>query len=171
MQRLPWIHRKFQFDIPPGWMPNILERLHGTSARIRQMTRDLSDSHASLQPNDQWSVKQHIGHLTDLELLHTGRVSDFIFREPILRAADMSNAKTNQAGHNNKSLSVLINEFEHDRNNFIWHLKKLDEDTQQFASLHPRLKTYMRPVDMAYFTAEHDDHHLASMRMIIAGIL
>jgi hypothetical protein len=28
----------------------------------------------------------------------------------------------------------------------------------------------MRPVDMAYFTAEHDDHHLASMRTLIEKI-
>jgi len=28
----------------------------------------------------------------------------------------------------------------------------------------------MRPVDMAFFTAEHDDHHLASIREIMNRI-
>jgi len=35
---------------------------------------------------------------------------------------------------------------------------------------HPRLKVRMRLVDLAYFVAEHDDHHLASM-VIIARTL
>ena len=166
MQRMPWLNRKFYFEIPPGWMPNVLERLHGTGLRIQQITNGISDSHATFQPNDKWSIKQHIGHLTDLETLHTGRVSDFIFREPILRPADLSNEKTNLAAHNKRSIDELVNDFLTARKNLIWHLEKLDEDTQQFASLHPRLKTQMRPVDMAYFTAEHDDHHLASMRYI-----
>src|SRR5688572_25187447 len=102
MQRMPWINRRFHFEIPPGWMPNVLERLQGTGTRIQQITNGISDSLASFQPNEKWSIKQHIGHLTDLETLHTGRVSDFIFREPILRPADMANEKTNLAGHNEK---------------------------------------------------------------------
>jgi len=30
-------------------------------------------------------------------------------------------------------------------------------------ALHPRLQQPMRVLDMAFFTAEHDDHHLARM--------
>jgi hypothetical protein len=29
---------------------------------------------------------------------------------------------------------------------------------------HPRLGTPMRLIDLAYFVAEHDDHHLARLR-------
>jgi hypothetical protein len=36
--------------------------------------------------------------------------------------------------------------------------------------LHPRLKQPMRLVDHLYFVAEHDDHHLATIReMMEAG--
>ncbi len=170
MQRTPWIKRKFHFKIPPGWLPNIIERLRGTEPRLRQMTSGISDSMAGLKFLEKWCIKEHIGHLTDLETLHMGRINDFIFRQPVLRAADMTNTKTYLALHNKKAVEVLIKEFKEERENFIKHLLLLDELTSQYISLHPRLKTYMRPVDMAYFTAEHDDHHLASIRIILSHL-
>lgn len=167
MQRTPWIKRKFHFKIPPGWLPNIIERLRGTESRLRLMTKGITDSGAGLKFLEKWSIKENIGHLTDLESLHMGRINDLIFKQPVLRAADMTNTKTNLALHNTKDVETLIEEFSEERANFIKHLLMLDELTQQFTSQHPRLKTAMRPVDMAYFTAEHDDHHLASIRIII----
>jgi len=169
MERTPWIKRKFHFKIPPGWLPNILERLHGTEFRLLKLTETISNETASFKPLEKWSIKEHIGHLTDLEALHIGRVNDFIFKLPVLRSADMTNAKTHMAPHNIKSIDALINEFAEERKTLIHHLKMLNEDILQFASLHPRLKTFMRPVDMAYFTAEHDDHHLASIRSLCTG--
>jgi hypothetical protein len=32
--------------------------------------------------------------------------------------------------------------------------------------VHPRLQQPMRVVDMAFFVAEHDDHHLARMTQL-----
>ena len=167
MQRTKWTDRKFNFNIPEGWLPNILERLIGTEIRLNALTAALSNDEASYKPNGRWSIKEHIGHLSDLEELHEGRIDDFIAGNEILRAADMSNAKTNQAAHNNKSIQQLIQEFATKRNIFISRLEKLNDTTQQFRSLHPRLQAIMKPVDMAFFTAEHDDHHLASIREII----
>jgi hypothetical protein len=162
-----WTERTFSFGIPPGWMPNVLERLRGTSVRLRDLTANLSEAQTSIRPEGKWSIKEHIGHLSDLEELHTGRLDDFITREKILRAADMSNAKTEGASHHEKSLQKLLNDFSIKRRHFIHRLSQLDEDTCQFASKHPRLKKMMKPVDIAYFTAEHDDHHLAGIRRIV----
>ncbi|HET9486764.1 MAG TPA: hypothetical protein VFO54_04995, partial [Chryseosolibacter sp.] len=39
-------------------------------------------------------------------------------------------------------------------------------------SLHPRLNVMMNPVDLAYFDAEHDDHHLvkiSEIQLALAG--
>jgi hypothetical protein len=33
--------------------------------------------------------------------------------------------------------------------------------------MHPRLKVPMTPVDLAWFDAEHDDHHLVKINFII----
>jgi hypothetical protein len=170
MERTKWTERKFTFDFPEGWMPNILERLAGTQARLYEMTRNISAAQAALKAGNKWSMKENIGHLTDLEDLHEGRIDDFRERKTTLRAADMSNKKTVEAGHNAKSVDQLINEFGVRREQFIKRLLLLDDATQQFKSLHPRLQIMMRPVDVAYFTAEHDDHHLADIRVILNSL-
>lgn len=167
MQRTPWIERKFNFDFPEGWIYNIMERLRGTSVRLKNISEQLNHNQLTRKKGKAWSIQEHIGHLLDLEALHEGRFDDFLERKKVLRAADMSNAKTEAAHHNNADITRLLNDFEQSRNCFISRLKALDDDTQRFQSLHPRLQIMMRPVDMAYFTSEHDDHHLASIRMLI----
>lgn len=167
MERTKWTERKFSFEFPAGWLPDILTRLRGTQARIREMTHALSDEDASYKPAGKWSIKENIGHLSDLEELHEGRIDDFLARKEALRAADMSNAKTFAAAHNEKKLEQLIREFSEKRNRFIMRIEKLDDETQNFKSLHPRLQVLMRPADVAFFTAEHDDHHLADIHEIL----
>jgi|SRR6185436_4876576 len=167
MQRAKWTERKFSFDFPAGWLPDILTRLRGTPARLREMTINLPDQDASLKPEGKWSIKENIGHLSDLEELHEGRIDDFLSKKETLRAADMSNAKTYAADHNKKSVEQLISEFSEKRKQFVRRLEKLDDETQNFQSVHPRLKVIMRPCDMAFFTAEHDDHHLADIHEIL----
>jgi hypothetical protein len=167
MHRLKWVDRKFNFDVPPGWLPNICARLNGTGPRLKDLVRSLSDRQCSEKPNGKWSIKEHIGHLSDLEKLHEGRLQDFINRKEVLRAADMQNVATEQAQHNQKSVETLIEDFVRNRNGFIKALRELDDETHSFVSQHPRLRIPMKPVDMATFTAEHDDHHLASIAEII----
>jgi hypothetical protein len=168
MTRTKWTERKFTFDFPEGWMFNIIERLRGTTARLYWISASLTEDQITYKPDGQWSIKEHIGHLSDLEELHEGRIGDFLARKEILRAADMSNAKTETANHNERSFEELLSEFTRKRNVLVSRLYDLDDETLLFRSLHPRLQVSMRPVDMAYFTAEHDDHHLASIREIIS---
>ena len=170
MDRTPWTDRKFTFDFPEGWIYDILERLRGTHVRMLDISGGLTEEQMEIKPEGKWSIKEHLGHLGDLEELHMGRLEDFIARKEMLRAADMSNAKTNLANHNGKSRAALIENFIRKREPFISALEKMDDATQLFKSTHPRLKTFMRPVDVAFFTAEHDDHHLASIREIISKI-
>lgn len=167
MERSKWTDRTFTFDYPEGWLPNILERLRGTAARINELTALLSDDDASFKPNGKWSIKENIGHLNDLENLHEGRIDDFLSRKETLRAANMQNIQTEQANHNNKSLQQLLLDFIHKRKQFVARLEQLDDETMKFKALHPRLKIPMRPVDLAFFTSEHDDYHLADMRQIL----
>ncbi len=167
MDRTKWIDRVFTFDLPEGWLTNVTERLWGTVPRLLAMTRGLQDPAASFQPAGKSSIKQHIGHLIDLEDLHQGRIDDFLERKGVLRAADMNNVKTNEARHNEKTCVELIDAFTQKRNHFVERLHSLDDDTLRVKSLHPRLQVLVRPIDIAYFTAEHDDHHLADIRQLI----
>ena len=167
MQRTKWLDRKFSFDYPEGWIFNILERLRGTVPRLRDMTSGLSESHAALRFNDKWSIKEHIGHLSDLEPLWDGRLDDFMAGLDTLRAADMSNAATTAANHNEKTLAQLIDEFARRRYQLLAKFEQLPDEVHMQQALHPRLLVMMRPVDAAYFTAEHDAHHLCDIYNLI----
>jgi len=148
-----------------GVLPAIIERLAGTPARVEELTSGLDDQLLTMKPGDKWSIKEEIGHLSDLEPLWSGRLDDFI--NPELAAADLTNRKTREANHNETSFSTLLGNFRQERGRLVAKLMSLDEDHLLHTALHPRLKTPMRVIDLAYFVAEHDDHHLASIREII----
>ncbi len=131
------------------------------------MTRGLAANVLTHKPHGKWSILEHIGHLIDLEEVHEGRIDDFRRRLPVLRAADMKNKKTEDAGHNAKPLAALLHEFRESRTHFMNRLSNADDETVAFASRHPRLNQPMRMVDMAFFVAEHDDHHLTAIRLLI----
>jgi len=169
MKRTLWVERKFTFDFPEGWIFNILERLRGTTPRILDITNYLTDDHLSYQMDNKWSIKEHIGHLYDLEFLHIKRIQQIKNSLPELTGADMSNQLTNESKHNDQTVENLINSFNEKRLAFLAEFENLSDDDQYFKSLHPRLRIFMRPVDLAYFTAEHDDHHLRSMRALVPG--
>jgi hypothetical protein len=167
MKRSLWTERKFNFDQPEGWLPDVIERLQGTPLRLALMVQSVNEEKLAAKPGEIWSIKENIGHLTDLETLHDGRIDDFLARKSMLRAADMENIKTRQANHNNQEIEILLNSFITAREAFVQRLMEIDDETQFFKSMHPRLQVPMRLIDMAFFTAEHDDHHLASIRELM----
>lgn len=167
IEQVNWIERRFNFDFPVGMFPVIVERLRGTIARIEADTAGISQEIASARIAEKWSVLEQIGHLMDLDDLTEGRIDDFIAGLPALRAADMSNARTNNANYNSRSLSELIQEFRTVRTRLIKRLESLDSDVIARSAMHPRLNQPMRVVDLAYFVAEHDDHHLTKVGQII----
>ena len=160
----PWIQRRFHFDFPIGLFPSIVERLRGTPARLEEMLRPLPPRILTTRAENKWSIQEHVGHLFDLEELHEGRISDFLSGAKVLRAADMENRKTNEADHNSKPIERILQQFRESRERFVGRLELLSEAEIALVSLHPRLGQPMRLVDMAYFVAEHDDHHLARIR-------
>jgi hypothetical protein len=159
--RLPWFDRRFAFDLPEDLFPVVVERLRGTPARIEDKVRGLSPAVLTRREGDAWSIQEHLGHLLDLDGLHDGRLDDFLAGATILRAADLTNRKTHEAGYNQRPLADLLQAFRRER--FVARLDAWDEGLISRTALHPRLNQPMRVIDMALFTAEHDDHHLARM--------
>lgn len=160
---LRWTDRPFAFNLPEELFPVVVERLRGTPARIEDKVRGLSPALLTHRDGDAWSIQEHIGHLLDLDGLHAGRLDDFLAGAEVLRAADMTNRRTHEAGHNERPLAGLLQAFRHERESFVARLDGWDESLISLTSLHPRLNQPMRVIDMALFTAEHDDHHLARM--------
>jgi hypothetical protein len=169
MMQIKWIERKFNFGYTPEYLPFFIERLLSTVPRIKALVKDLNEEDASVMPDGKWSVKQHIGHLSDLEELHDGRLFDFRERKKQLRAADMGNKKTEEAAHNKKNLHELIHEFESSRKKFIEHVKTFSNEELEVKAFHPRLQAEINIPDLLYFVAEHDLFHQVHISDIISG--
>ena len=167
MQQTAWFKRSFPPIEDNGLLPAIIERLAGTPARVEEITRGLSPEQLVLKPGNKWSVKVQIGHLTDLEPLWLGRLEDLAAGLAELRVTDLTNQKTHNANHNATELKTLQQLFRKQREAFVTRLLSVTDEEVSKSALHPRLKTQMRIIDLAWFVAEHDDHHLASVRALI----
>ncbi len=167
IKRQPWVEHEFNLGIDIGWTKNVMTRIKDGPIRVAHYCHDLSDERLSDNRNDKWSIKEHIGHLIDLEELWINRFLQFENLVPELVHADMSNQKTEQASHNEKSIQDLIDSFQRERKKLIDTYDSLSLEAQNHAALHPRIKMPMKPVDLLFFVAEHDDHHLTSIDMLI----
>ena len=158
-----WFDRRFSLELPVWMFTNIVERLRGTPARVEEMTRSLNPETLTRQDGDQWSVQVNVGHLSDLEPMWIGRIDDILRGADRLRAADVENQLTEEANHNANSVEGLLGKFRGLRGEFVRKLDELEEEDALRSALHPRLEQPMRILDLAYFVAEHDDHHLATI--------
>jgi len=163
-EREKWTNHTFKLGIDIGWTANVLSRIEDSALRIKSCCAQLSDAKLSLSNNGEWSIKQHVGHLIDLEELHQFRLRQFQSFPEVLKAADMSNQQTDMANHNDRTIGELTNEFDQKRKAIIQEYLELEDKVQQHQALHPRIKELMRPVDLMFFFAEHDDHHIASIK-------
>jgi hypothetical protein len=105
--------------------------------------------------------------LLDLESLWDARVGDFLAGSADLTAADLTNRKTREAGHNDRRIRDLLGDLRAARFRLLDRLQGVDRDALSRSLLHPRLRQPMRLVDHLYFVAEHDDHHLAYMASLM----
>lgn len=167
MQQINWFDRKFDFNFEQNIFPAIIERLRGTSLRLKERSSGLDLEQLQQKTDGQWSILEQIGHLSDLEPLWQGRLEDIISGEEWLRVADLSNTQTHEANHNARDLEGLLDRFSERRANTIAHLEKVSEIQIYQTALHPRLKQPMRLMDLFLFVAEHDDHHLAKISALI----
>lgn len=165
--RVNWFDREFSFDLPVWMYPNIVERLRGAPARVEDRVGSLSRDILTRRDGDKWSIQEHVGHLLDLEPLEMLRLEDYAAGREILQAADLQNRKTYEANHNTASVENILSAFRAERMEFVRRLEQLDEEFILRAAIHPRLKTKMRVLDLAFFKAEHDDHHLARITELI----
>ena len=161
-----WIERAFPEKPDPGLFPMIVERLAGTAARLDEKLAGIPDEYLTKRDADLWSIQEHVGHLADLEPLWLKRLEEFEQGAGELTAADMSNRKTEDAGHNNRPAADVARSFRTQRRVILELLEPLDHSSVIRTALHPRLKQPMRLIDLCYFIAEHDDHHLSRISEI-----
>ncbi len=162
-----WFQREFASGIPLTMFPNLIERLRGTPARLEERLRGLPRELMVARRGDKWSIQEHAGHLLDLEALDLGRLDDFEACADILRAADLKNRGTYEANHNAETIEEILSSLRQERGKFVRRLEGYDELFIRRQALHPRLHQPMSVVDLMFFIAEHDDHHLAKITELL----
>ncbi len=168
MSQVPiWFERKFEFSFPVKHLPCLCSRLRGAPARLEDMLHRTSREVLIRKVSDKWSAQEHAGHLLDLEPLWLARLEDYAAARGRLTEADLTNRKTHEANHNERSLVQILTGFRVARESLLRRADELDASLFARAMPHPRLKTTMRLVDHLYFVAEHDDHHLARIWELI----
>jgi uncharacterized damage-inducible protein DinB len=170
MIQTKWFERKFAPITDNGLLINIIERLDGTAARLADRISRISD--AQNKPvNNGWSIKKEIGHLIDLEPLWFERALQIINNDTELKAADLTNRKTHEIDHDAKRMTDLVAEFSRSRQQLVDVLKNVKDEELDNSLVHPRLGTPMKIIDLAYFVAEHDDHHLVKITELCSFVV
>lgn len=162
----PWMERSFHFDFPLGLFPVIFSRLEGSIFRLHSLLFNADEEQCS-QSDKGWSVKEHTGHLYDLEELWWKRLEDFQANKSLLTIADLSNQKTKEAYHNEKTLEQLVTQFTIERQRMLEAIYNADTNLLSRTAVHPRLNLPMRMIDALYFVAEHDDHHISMISNLL----
>ena len=67
-------------------------------------------------------------------------------------------------------VSEVLSYFKNVRTKMISRYHSLTDAELIKTSLHPRLKTNINPVDLAWFHAEHDDHHIVRINEILQAL-
>lgn len=161
--RRKWFERTFALGEPASTMPEVIERLRGTPLRLAERIGGLSAEIAATRHGEAWSIAEHVGHLGDLEPLWLGRVEDLMAGDEVLREADLENTATWEADHNEADLVDLVAAFRDRRRALVSRVEALSDEELGAVGLHPRLRQPMSVVDLCFFVAEHDDHHLATI--------
>jgi uncharacterized damage-inducible protein DinB len=166
MKQVNWFNRDFRFESDQNIFPSIIERLRGTPVRLEEKMNNISTTIQTLRVDGTWTIKENIGHLTDLEPLWQGRLQDILTGKGELRPTDLQNTRTTEANHNDRTLEELLLSFRTIRKETVALLDVLTEEQVFMSGLHPRLRTPMRTMDLFLFVADHDDHHLARITEI-----
>ena len=166
-ERMIWFERQFTLDLPLWMYPNVVERVRGTPARLEDRLLSLPSELLTRRTDGSWSIQEQAGHLLDLGTLDLGRLDDYEAGLETLRPADLGNRKTHEADHNANSIERILAEFRAERTAFVRRLDEYDTEFTARTALHPRLQLPMRVLDLIYFIAEHDDHHLARITDLI----
>ena len=158
-----WFSRTFELGLPPDAAPEILERLRSAPDRLAAAVANLSPEILTKRRDNKWSIQENAGHLFDLESLWDQRLDDYARGAETLHPADLENRKTHEANHNSHPISDILENFRTARLAIVKKIARMTPAELSRTALHPRLQQPMTVVDLCYFVAEHDDHHLKSI--------
>jgi uncharacterized damage-inducible protein DinB len=158
-----WFDRTFELGLPADAASEILDRLRSTPDRLAAAVEGLSREILTKRRDNKWSIQENAGHLFDLESLWDQRLDDYARGAKTLHPTDLENRKTHEANHNARPISEILSAFRNARLAIVEKIARMTPTELSRTALHPRLQQPMTVVDLCYFVAEHDDHHLGTI--------
>lgn len=160
MRLARWFDRTFELGLRPEAAPDILARLRQTPKRLAAAVDGLPHADLTRRRDGKWSIQENAGHLLDLDPLWEQRLDDYDTGAEVLHAADLENRKTHEARHNDRAIADILSQFDAVRSTLVERIARMSPAQLARTALHPRLRQPMSVVDLCFFVAEHDDHHL-----------
>src|SRR4051812_22794283 len=111
MKQEKWFNRAFDFSSNQNIFSSIIERLAGTPSRLEEKVSLIPENIITIQVDGTWSIKENVGHLSDLEPLWQGRLEDILSGKTDLRSTDLQNRQTSEANHNAVAIGELLKHF------------------------------------------------------------
>ncbi len=162
-----WFDRQFDLSFGVERFDHLLASLTNFPMTLQQTIDTIPEERLAYNEEGKWSVKENIGHLYLLEHLWRSRFQEMCMGKDQMSPADLSNTATGKALFNQYPIARLTKLLASERGKTITFLKQLSTEDLLKSSVHPRLKQPMRVIDLMYFVAEHDQHHLAAILNII----
>lgn len=166
MTKTAWFDRKFSFGFEAGMLPFFLERLNGSIARLQQKTHGVPDAVLSTMLEGKWSIKQNIGHLAEVDEIANQRLAQIVAGVSPMAPAVVQPGRD----YNAMPLEDLLEYFRTSRTKNLGNFAAIREEDFTKTSIHPRLQLPLSVVDVAYFDAEHDDHHIVRINELLAAL-
>ena len=167
MKKVEWFERQFTFGMPTGLLPFHLERLEGTISRIEKKVTGIANDILSNKLDGKWSIKENIAHLAEVDEIALKRIDEMLNGISPMTPAVIQPGKD----YNAQPIADVVEFFKTNRKKNLDKYRTLRDADLTKSSLHPRLKVMMNPVDLAWFDAEHDDHHLVRVNEILKSLL
>src|SRR5271155_1869078 len=143
IEQIAWLSREFSFDLPIRVFPSLLERLRGTPVRAKELVTDVPEDTLGARIAGKWSVKEHLGHLVELQRLDDQRLDEFINRIEVLSPADVHNRATEGANYGNVPITDIPARLAAGRKQMVNRLERLTEEEKGIAAIRPRLRRPM----------------------------
>lgn len=165
-----WFDRQFDSNTGSEYFNEFLQQLDHFPAVLNKLLKSCPIEVSTRKMGDKWSVNENIGHLILLEDLWRIRFRDIKEGKPDMSPADLNNTATDESSFNNMLFEELIKNLVSERHKTIAMLQKMSEEDFLKTSMHPRLHQPMNIIDLMYFVAEHDLHHLYTIQSIIGSM-
>jgi len=162
-----WFDRKFDTNIDIEQFEDALSRMEHFPAVLNQLLETCPKKVTTIKTDGKWSVNENVGHLILLEDLWRKRFQDIKDGKHDMSPADLNNTATDQAFFNKSVLDELTKNLIDERAKTIALLQGISKEDLLKKSIHPRLNQPMNIVDLMYFVAGHDEHHMSTIQSII----